>query len=324
MSDSQNQSHKDETACPICQLPGRELTRRPEVDSFDCWCRRCGEFSLTGRIVRTPRFTPSLAPYLSAYIRQSNRAGTQPKLLPTNWIAFAELHKDTPITKKAQMLLEDLSQRSVVPGKHIELALELDYPLYDASSEEEATVLVESLQEDGLIKGKFSMGYHWHGKLTMAGWQSIEGFSKTSESSNRCFIAMWLSPDMDLLYHSGIEKAVQECGYDPIRVDLKEFNEKICDRILADIRKCKFIVADFTGHRGGVYFEVGFAMGLGKPAIFTCRDDCIKEAHFDTNHYNHIVWKTPDDLYERLVSRIKATIPKDYVSAARREAGLVD
>ena len=48
------------------------------------------------------------------------------------------------------------------------------------------------------------------------------------------------------------------------------------DRILAEIRKSKFVVADFTscgeciacdkcehiGARGGVYFEAGFALGL--------------------------------------------------------------
>ncbi len=35
----------------------------------------------------------------------------------------------------------------------------------------------------------------------------------------------------------------------------------------------RFMIADFTGHRGGVYFEAGFAHGLGIPVIWTCRED---------------------------------------------------
>ena len=39
------------------------------------------------------------------------------------------------------------------------------------------------------------------------------------------------------------------------------------------IRKSKFLIADFTGQRGGVYYEAGFAYGLGLPVIWTCRKD---------------------------------------------------
>ena len=33
------------------------------------------------------------------------------------------------------------------------------------------------------------------------------------------------------------------------------------------------VVADFTGHRGGVYFEAGFARGLGIPVVWTCHKE---------------------------------------------------
>jgi hypothetical protein len=32
---------------------------------------------------------------------------------------------------------------------------------------------------------------------------------------------------------------------------------------MAEIQKSRFVVADYTGQRNGVYFEVGFAVGLG-------------------------------------------------------------
>jgi nucleoside 2-deoxyribosyltransferase len=79
--------------------------------------------------------------------------------------------------------------------------------------------------------------------------------------------------------------------------------------IVAEIRRSGLVVADFTGNRGGVYFEAGFAMGLGIPVIWTCRDTDINAVHFDTRQYNHIVWKEAGDLREQLQRRIEATIP---------------
>ena len=68
------------------------------------------------------------------------------------------------------------------------------------------------------------------------------------------------------------------------------------------------MVADFTGQRAGVYYEAGFATGLGRPVIWCCRKDEIDKLHFDTNHKNHIDWETPEELRDRLYRRIRATI----------------
>jgi hypothetical protein len=67
-------------------------------------------------------------------------------------------------------------------------------------------------------------------------------------------------------------------------------------------------VADFTGHRGGVYFEAGFALGMNLPVIWTCRQDCLPDLHFDIRQFNCIDWKTPEDLAGRLQNRIEALL----------------
>ena len=99
-----------------------------------------------------------------------------------------------------------------------------------------------------------------------------------------------------------------------MRVDGIEHNEKIDDLIIAEIKRSGLVVADFTEHRPNVYFEAGFARGLGLPVIWTCHEDHISAAHFDTRQFNHIVWKDPDDLQERLRLRILATIPTATVA----------
>jgi nucleoside 2-deoxyribosyltransferase len=77
---------------------------------------------------------------------------------------------------------------------------------------------------------------------------------------------------------------------------------------LGEIRLAQFSIADFTGHRGGVYFESGFALGLGRPVIWTVHADHLTGSHFDTRQYNHIEYKTPAELREKLRDRILATI----------------
>ncbi|MDH3514509.1 MAG: nucleoside 2-deoxyribosyltransferase, partial [Gammaproteobacteria bacterium] len=91
-----------------------------------------------------------------------------------------------------------------------------------------------------------------------------------------------------------------------------EHNDDINDRIIAEIRKSRFVVADFTGNRGGVYFEAGFALGLGKPVIWTCKRSFFEEhgVHFDTQARNHILWDEPADLRRALQARIEATVPR--------------
>jgi nucleoside 2-deoxyribosyltransferase len=64
--------------------------------------------------------------------------------------------------------------------------------------------------------------------------------------------------------------------------------------------------------RGGVYFEAGFAMGLGKLVIWTCHEDDVEKLHFDTRQYNHIVWTDATDLKEKLMLRIEATLPDRF------------
>ena len=97
-----------------------------------------------------------------------------------------------------------------------------------------------------------------------------------------------------------------------MRIDRDPSVDKIDDAIIAEIRRSRFLIADFThgedGARGGVYYEAGYAHGLGIPVIFTCHKDKIDELHFDTRQYAHIVWDSPEELRTLLRDRILARI----------------
>ena len=147
--------------------------------------------------------------------------------------------------------------------------------------------------------------------VTVEGYRRLEEQRKSLDVS-QAFIAMWFDDSMDEAFDQGIKPAIEGTGYKPLRIDQKEHVNKIDDEIIAELRRSRFVVADFThgedGARGGVYYEAGFAHGLERPVFFTCRKDKMKTLHFDTNHFNHIVWTDPADLREKLKNRILAVI----------------
>ena len=148
---------------------------------------------------------------------------------------------------------------------------------------------------------------------------SVDGYSRIAEAETnvdyaQAFVAMWFDPQMDDACDNGIMPAIEDAGYKPLRIDRKADVNKIDDEIIAGIRRSRFIVADFTqgedGARGGVYFEAGFALGLGLRVIYTCRSDMVEKLAFDTRQYSHILWDTPEDLRVQLRNRIEAWIGK--------------
>ena len=111
-----------------------------------------------------------------------------------------------------------------------------------------------------------------------------------------------------------IENQSVQVTVNALRVDEDEYQGGVVDRIKAQIRRSKFMIADYTGNRGGVYLEAGFAEGLGLTVINTCEqasidsDDPAKRPHFDVAHTNMIGWSKNDltTFEQRLRFRIEA------------------
>ncbi len=144
--------------------------------------------------------------------------------------------------------------------------------------------------------------------ITAKGWFKISEINKNiNKDSNQAFIAMWFDDSMSS-YYGSIKAAIEQNNNEYLRIDALQHNNKICDEIIAEIRRSKYLIADFTGNRGGVYYEAGFAFGLGIPVIWIVHQDHLEKIHFDTRQYNHIVYDSPENLQKQLCDRIKATI----------------
>ena len=219
-----------------------------------------------------------------------------------------------PVHERADRLLRLIAKQSETVGARISIlgSSPEAYAWSESINWDEVDYFTDYLKAAGWIQGgRTAAGGLTLGLVTVSGYNRIAEQSTNTDSA-QAFVAMWFGQDMTEVYDQGIKPAIEEAGYNPMRIDRKLDVEKIDDAIVAEIRRSRFLVADFThgqdGARGGVYFEAGFAMGLAMPVIFTCRSDMVTKLHFDTRQYAHIVWSTPDKLYFDLRDRILARI----------------
>ncbi|MBI2998711.1 MAG: hypothetical protein HYY46_09730 [Deltaproteobacteria bacterium] len=300
----------DKEKCPLCNSDATVRERPMGIDGKAVECVLCTTFEITENALSGLRSKPGdkeLIPYLICHIRQAKKQSPLFNVASHTWRQFAQSHKNTPFSQKTARLLDLLATRSdFQPGGRIQLDSKLDWPLIDAGSEVEFAYLVDFLLEADYVNQKFRPLF----QLTPKTWERFEEAATGQGTPGKCFIAMSFDESLNEAYDQGLYLALKnDCKMEPVRIDRVHHNEKICDKIVAEIRACQFIVADVTLQRAGVYFEAGFAMGLGRPVIWTCREDDLDNVHFDTRQYNHIVWKEPGGLRTQLADRIKATIP---------------
>jgi hypothetical protein len=237
------------------------------------------------------------------------------RVFDTPVVTIEEIVRDRfphAISERLDRALKNLYRLSEHLGDEIGLDLENDGPVLFAEHKDSFNFIADTLQEAGWVKLNPTFGLSGGITLTASGLERIAELERNiaGKESMQAFVAMWFDSSLDKAWKDGFERSCDAAGgYKALRMDLKEHNQKICDAIIAEIRKSRFLVADFTGHRGGVYFEAGYARGLGIDVILTCREDELEKAHFDTRQYNHVVWKDEKDLFEKLKRRIEATIP---------------
>jgi nucleoside 2-deoxyribosyltransferase len=205
-------------------------------------------------------------------------------------------------------VLKHVADNAEFVGSAVALFPHRDYPIAYAKHHDEFSNLIMGI---GVPLGYLSA----HGvdpisvSVTPGGWARLQSIRTKAVERNQAFVAMWFDRTLVPAYTVGILPALEKWGYRALRIDREEHNEKIDDRIIAAIRRSAVVIADVTGQRTGVYYEAGFAQGLGIPVIWCCRSEEIDKLHFDTRQYNHIIWSTPEDLRRKLEDRIEATLP---------------
>ena len=231
-------------------------------------------------------------------------------------IDTARNRRPRTIPERAERLLRYIAECLVSVGDSVNLNWE---PASTSGIDEGAMAWSESLSlEEIQYFLNYLLQQNWISSVGQNRYNvTVDGYSyitelKANSGSAQAFVAMWFNGEMREIYDNGFKPAIERAGYIPMRIDTKDDVVKIDDAIIAEIRRSRFLVADSThgkeGARGGVYYEAGFAFGLGLPVIYTCREDMVDKIHFDTRQYHHTVWKTAEGLRESLKNRIVALI----------------
>lgn len=298
--------------CVICQ---RKVKQAKVHDSNEMSkqidCHVCGKYIIDHHLqVKGKSILKNNAYILSGVIREANLRNIIPNVT-----------KDT---------FEDLISNAIYPQHIIETIDKLlfiianesnefqeffyigwqDYPRVYSKSHTEFIFIIQRAMELGYIEsssGTISLDLDF--RLTIKGINRLQEIkAKRVKSSNNVFIAMSFKPKYKNIYLNGYKKTLLELGFNPIRVDDLEHNEYIIDKIMSEIKICRFLIADLSSHNNGVYFEAGYAMGHGIDVISTCNKKEFESTHFDLKQFNILVWKSINELNEILTNRIRSTI----------------
>lgn len=131
-------------------------------------------------------------------------------------------------------------------------------------------------------------------------------------SSRTAMVAMSHAdrPELHDVWDS-FDTVVCELGYKCTRVTQATAGERILPDILDGIRRSAFVIVDLTDLRPNVFYELGFAHGLGKTVIVTAKEGT--ELPFDVKDVPVIMWtgqrKLKDDLKARINELMPSAVP---------------
>lgn len=312
-------------------------------------CPVCGDVYLDEQTVDGANFTKEERRIISICIRNEYENGNRKPL--TKPLTLQDLNQFLnqyspldPLSKMDNALL-NIERASGFVGAQITIEYGRDYPYYHCFSANELRAVLSLLNQEGFIIVPDSANPHNKLSISTKGYQRLRDIKRQGKDSRQCFVAMWFSPEMNNVYEMAIKPAIEyreegetEPRFHAIKIDNVEHVNDINDEIIASIRRSRFMVCDLTGYRGGVYFEAGFAKGLGLDIIYTCEKDWVRSdflkdrenrrvevlydskgsemrikkegIHFDLDHMNRIEWEENNlkEFKTKLMTRIKAVI----------------
>ena len=282
--------------------------------NFQVSCRRCGEYEMTDILSVSPPRNRTDAYILSGVLRNASAEGR--RLLLTT-MTVDDLIKNAPVPADPLASIDDILEivfhRTKEFGSLVGLDPEVDYPLIYARSSNEF---------DKLLGAAVKLEYIWtiagnQCVLTLKGWEKIGELRKLGPTNNKvAFMAMPFGDSfLDDVYKNHIQPAMGQTGFQIRRVTEGQGAGLIDDQIRVGIRNSRFLVAELTKENRGVYWEAGFAEGLGKKVIYLCRVEAEAklETHFDTSHLTTVMWQESklDDAMVRLKATVRATFPAE-------------
>ncbi|MBN1996876.1 hypothetical protein JW935_04930 [candidate division KSB1 bacterium] len=301
--------------CNVCQLPLADKSHYDETGASVFKCIKCGRFAIEEKALITvpwDEIFPDQRTKISSWLRENPGA----KITTSNNIRLLNLPMPT-VAEKAEKLLQFLCAKYPNPGQLIKINFANNHYIFESlikhekepeslnkEQKEYISLIAHSwahnsqelkyiLNDYLCINRKYLYCQGENYKITPEGWVKLDSIQNTNINSRLVFIAMKFDEQLKQFSESYIEPAIQNTGYTPKIVDKHEHNNLIDDEIIALIRQSRFMIADYTYNSCGVYYEAGFALGLGIEVIRLCESNFFKNPglHFDQSHYPVLPWE---------------------------------
>lgn len=333
---------QEQFKCPVCDNDAKKTTLE---NTYRIDCSFCGEYNI-GDASYIPNLTEEekiKLRYLYAILDKKDERRVKYWITNDNKKDFLNKIDSPPnLINKISLILESLNEKTRYFAHEIPVYAAKEYPRFFCRDAKELVQILEHLKEDGAIKFNSTLIRHaeqemppYKIQLTATGIKKAEELTQKTKS-DQCFVAMWFSGKTENAYSEAMEKAIgEDSGYESYKVSNNDQNNGwIPDTIVKEIRRSKFVIADLTGYRAGVYYEAGFAEGLGKEVIYTCNKNWFDEqeemmkipiqcsncsgtnelkldgVHFNLKQRKMILWEEDNlpDFRKALAERIGAVI----------------
>lgn len=287
-------------------------------------CSVCGEFEISAELEFTMPGWIDNDPEKSTKVGHTIKRMQEHDEIPllTDHMIENILERDLPAPKEqADLFIRWLGENLDGPGEIIHVEPHKHRMIIGAKTPNGFKLILEYLLNQELIEGildsTISPPQHvGQGKVTLSvdGWVYFEALKRGFSSGNKAFMAMqYGDKELESVYQKVFKKAANEAGFKLYKSSENPKAGLIDNKMRVEIQNATFIIADLTHDNYGAYWEAGYAEGLGKDVIYTCKKtkfDTMK-THFDTNHHLTIVWdqEEPEKAGEELKASIRATLP---------------
>jgi len=123
-----------------------------------------------------------------------------------------------------------------------------------------------------------------------------------------CFVMQPLAPPLGDYYKKNFKPAIEKTGLIAVRADADIFGTgKIMDQVWRGINAAKVVVVELTSRNPNVFYELGLAHALEKPAVLISSNQ--EDVPFDLKHIRVIYYDTNDPFWgTKLIEKVAENI----------------
>lgn len=308
--------------CPVCSRPV-EITPNSFNGTYHVDCLTCGEYRISQECEEDmkPEHKRNLARHMYTTRGDAGRMLTSTRIPPADeWTRVVDLasaermfQDDLSPLEKYQSAISALTKQNRPFGywfNNIE-----DRWAVPTMNDDEADSILWALAAEGHLSSGEGIGVTRDGRfqfhLTPKALEYVAFLPQVARRKGiTVFVACRFCDELRPATEA-ICNTLTSMGYAAKILMVPESNDLVDIEIYEGIRESRFVVADLTYNRQSVYYEAGFAHGLGLDVILTCRSDHFDDksdestyVHFDLNHRPIIVYGDVAELEKELRGHI--------------------